>query len=126
PSTIAAEVAGLVCAASLAREAKDLEAEKLYLRKADEWRNNVASWTFTTKGLHGNGKYYIRINANKDPNDDVKLFFSKSAGSHGERYILDGGFLELSRFGVMSPNDWTVLETLPEYDSILKQTIKGK
>ncbi len=28
--------------------------------------------------------------------------------------------------GVMSPRDWTILETLPEYDSILKQEISGK
>lgn len=26
----------------------------------------------------------------------------------------------------MSPNDWTIIETLPEYDAILKQTIPGK
>ena len=28
--------------------------------------------------------------------------------------------------GVMIPSDWTILETLPEYDAILKQTIAGK
>jgi hypothetical protein len=45
---------------------------------------------------------------------------------HGERYIIDGGFLELVRMGVMSPNDWTIPETIPEYDAILKQTIQPK
>jgi len=28
--------------------------------------------------------------------------------------------------GAMSPSDWTILETLPEYDALLKQTIAGK
>jgi glucoamylase len=126
PSTIAAEIAGLVCAADLANNAQDPDAAKFYLRKADEWRNNVANWTFTTTGFHGNKKYYIRINANQDPDDDVRLTFGNGAGTHGERYIIDGGFLELVRLGAMSPKDWTILETMPEYDAILKQTISGK
>jgi glucoamylase len=126
PSTIAAEIAGLVCAANLATAANDPGAANFYLQKADEWRNNVANWTFTTTGFHGNHKYYIRINANQDPNDDVNLTFGNGVGTHGERWIIDGGFLELVRMGVMSPNDWTILETLPEYDAILKQTIVGK
>lgn len=126
PSTIAAEIAGLVCAADLADAANDPGAASFYRKKADEWRNNVANWTFTTTGFHGNKKYYIRITANDDPNDDVQLKFGNGGGTHGERYIVDGGFLELVRMGVMSPQDWTILETLPEYDNILKQTIAGK
>ncbi len=131
PSTIAAEIAGLVSAASLANAAGDPGAASFYLQKADEWRNNVANWTFTTTGFHTqcpgcNGKYYIRINANQDPNDDVSLTFGNGVGTHGERYIVDGGFLELVRMGVMSANDWTIRETLPEYDALLKQTLPGK
>src|SRR5262249_4193809 len=30
------------------------------------------------------------------------------------------------RMGVMSPNDWTIQETLPEYDAILKRTLRDK
>jgi glucoamylase len=126
PSTIAAEIAGLVCAADLAVAAGDAGAAKFYLRTADAWRNNVANWTFTTKGFHGNQQYYLRITANQDPNDDVQLAFGNGAGTHGERYIVDGGFLELVRLGVFSANDWTILETLPEYDAILQQNIPGK
>ena len=126
PSTIAAEIAGLVCAADLADAAGDATAAAGFRKKADKWRNNVANWTFTTTGYHGNKNYYIRITANDDPNDDVRLAFENGAGTHGERYIVDGGFLELVRMGVMSPQDWTILESLPEYDSILKQTIPGK
>lgn len=126
PSTIAAEIAGLVCAADLANDAGDSGAAAFYLKKADQWRNNVANWTFTTNGLHGNKQYYIRITDNDDPNDGKRLTFGNGGGTHGEQYIVDGGFLELVRMGVMSPRDWTILETLPEYDSILKQTIPGK
>ncbi len=131
PSTIAAEIAGLVCAASLATSAGDPGAASFYLQKADEWRNNIANWTFTTSGFHTscagcNGRYYLRVNANQDPNDDVSLTFGNGVGTHGERYIVDGGFLELVRMGAMSPNDWSILETVPEYDALLKQTLAGK
>jgi glucoamylase len=34
--------------------------------------------------------------------------------------------LELVRMGVMSPNDWTILETIPEYDTLLKQTFADR
>ncbi len=126
PSTIAAEIAGLVCAADLADAAGDPTSAVKYRKTADKWRNNVANWAFTTTGYHGDKQYYIRITENDDPNDDVQLTFGNGAGRHGERYIIDGGFLELVRMGVMSPNDWTILATLPEYDGILKQTIPGK
>jgi len=48
PSTIAAEIAGLVCAASLAQAANDLGAADFYLKQADAWRNNVANRSLTT------------------------------------------------------------------------------
>ncbi len=41
--------------------------------------------------------------------------------------MIDGGFLELVRLGVFSPNDWSIIETLPTYDNdkILKQDVAG-
>ena len=53
----------------------------------------------------------------------MRLTYGNGGGTHDQRYIIDGGFLELVRLGVMSANDWTILETIPEYDEILKQTI---
>jgi len=125
PSTIAAEVAGLVCAADLAERKGDPGAAKFYRKKADEWRNNVADWTFTRTGNLGNQKYYIRLSTNRNPDDGVVLEYKNGAGSHDQRSIIDGGFLELVRMGVMSPEDWTILETLPEYDDVLRQDISG-
>lgn len=126
PSTIAAEIAGLVTAADLANKAQDPGAAQYYLKKADEWRNNIASWTFTTNGPHGNHQYYVRLTYNKNPNDGDQLNFGNGGGRHDQREIIDGGFLELVRMGAMSPQDWTVLETIPEYDALLKQTFPDK
>ncbi|MBT9099719.1 hypothetical protein KFZ76_18645 [Methylovulum psychrotolerans] len=126
PSTIAAEIAGLVCAADLATAAGDPGAAAYYLQKADEWRNNIANWTFTTTGYYGNKQYYVRIDSNQNPDDEDSLTFGNGGGNHKEKSIIDGGFLELVRMGAMSPNDWTILDTLPEYDELLKQTFPGK
>jgi glucoamylase len=126
PSTIASEIAGLVSAADLATKAGASDKATLYLKKADEWRNNVANWTFTTNGPHGNHQYYVRLTSDKNPNNGTQLTYGNGGGNHDQREIIDGGFLELVRMGVINPKDWTILETLPEYDAILKQTISGK
>ena len=126
PSTIAAEIAGLVCAADFAARSGDPGDAAKYLQLANAWRNNVANWTFTTNGFYGDNCYYIRIDSNENPCDNVQLTFGNGAGAHDQRAVVDGGFLELVRLGDMSPGNWTVLETIPKYDSLLKQTIPGK
>ena len=55
PSTIAAEIAGLTAAASLARSAGDPNSAALYQGVADEWQRRVEAWTFTTTGPLGAG-----------------------------------------------------------------------
>ena len=126
PSTIAAEIAGLVCAADVANRSSDTNSASRYLQVADAWRNNMANWTFTTNGFYGDGCYYIRIDENQQPNATVQLTFGNGSGEHDARAIVDGGFLELVRLGDMSPSNWTILETIPKYDSLLKQSIPGK
>jgi glucoamylase len=126
PSTIAAEIAGLVCAADIARANNDLASARTYLAKADLWQQNVANWTFTNSGPLGNGHYFVRIDDNTNPDDGATLAVKNGGGSHDERAVVDGGFLELVRLGVKDPNDSAVLDTLGEYDGLLKQTIAGK
>lgn len=127
PSTIAAEIAGLICAAEIARVKGDIAKARTYYAKADEWQRNVDGWTFTTTGFHGNKQYYFRINADFDPNDsDDEITIGNGGGKHNEKWIVDGGFLELVRKGVKRPDAPKILETLPEYDSTIKQTIAGK
>src|SRR5207302_1084888 len=71
--------------------------------------------------------YYIRINdQSASPDAGGMISLQNGGGPRDKRDIVDGGFLELVRMGAMSPNDWTILDTLPEYDQILKQTIAGK
>ncbi len=50
PATIAAEIAGLVTAADIARKNGDAARADRYLAKADEWQGNLNTWTLTTNG----------------------------------------------------------------------------
>ena len=77
PSTTAAVIAGLVSAADIATAAGDSENAKKYLATADKYSSELESLTYTTSGSLtgdlGDGNYYLRINANEDPNDKDPL-----------------------------------------------------
>jgi glucoamylase len=126
PGTIATEIAGLVCAADIARVNGDATSEAKYLETADYWQSKVESWTFTTSGSIGNGKYYERIDDNGNPNDGHILPIRNGGGFYDERSIVDSSFLELVRLGVKPWNNPHILESLQEIDSTIKQTIAGK
>ncbi|MEP9381831.1 glucan 1,4-alpha-glucosidase [Nocardioides sp. KR10-350] len=120
PSTIAAEIAGLVCAASIARANGDDASAGLYLATADDWRRHVADWTFTTTGPLGDHRYFERIDDNGDPNDGHSLEINNGGGTYDERGIVDAGFLDLVRLGVLPADDPDVLASLPEVDSTIR------
>ena len=119
PATIAAQIAGLVCAARIASLNHDQVTAKAYFRVADEWAHNVERWT-ATKGRQGDGHYYLRITENDDPDDGAKLEINSSSRIADERAIVDAGFLELTRLGIKAPNDPLIAETLALIDQLIK------
>ncbi|CAA9320527.1 MAG: GH15 [uncultured Nocardioidaceae bacterium] len=126
PSTIAAEIAGLVSAADLARRQGDEAARALYLATADDWRSRVKEWTVTTTGLLGDQRYFLRVDGNGDPDDGQLLEINNGGGTHDERAVVDAGFLELVRLGVLPADDPDVTGSLPEVDATIgKQTPNG-
>lgn len=126
PSTTAAVIAGLVTAADMAKASGDNESAARYLKTADSYSATIEKTLFTTRGRfdhasgeggeHANGKYFLRITPNSNPNDNEKLFDRNGRGELNEYEILDGGFLELVRYGVRAPDDKYILDSLPEYD----------
>jgi glucan 1,4-alpha-glucosidase len=120
PSTIAAEIAGLVCAAEIARRNHDQASAKLYLATADDWARKVDGWTATTSGVYGDRNYYIRITENDNPNDGAPLEINSNGGTYDERAIVDAGFLELVRLGIKSARDPLILKSLAVVDKVIK------
>ncbi|HEY0405005.1 MAG TPA: glucan 1,4-alpha-glucosidase [Pyrinomonadaceae bacterium] len=120
PSTIAAEIAGLVCAAEIARRNDDEAAANNYLKTADEWARKVERWTATTTGPHGDGNYYLRISDDDDPNDGARLEINSNGGAYDERLIVDAGFLELVRLGIKRADDPLILKSLAVVDKLIQ------
>jgi len=112
PSSIAAEIAGLITAANIARQNGDATSATRWEATADSWRSNLASWTYTTKGFWGNHQYYERLDKTSNPNDDASDRLHFDEGYFYAHDVVDFGFLELVRLGERLPNDANVLRSL--------------
>jgi len=128
PSTIAAEIAGVACAAPLAEEEGERADALAYLGFADYWRTGVDRWCATYDGTerHEEVPYYIRVSRNGDPDSVVKRELANNGPTLDERDIIDGGFLELVRLGIRAP-DYDLIENSIEVadDTIRVETPHG-
>jgi glucan 1,4-alpha-glucosidase len=120
PSTIAAEIAGLVCAAAIADEQGDGEAAARYRSTADAWLAKFDAWTTTRTGPLAAQPYYIRVAQHGMPDSGEPLEINNGGGTYDERSIVDAGFLELVRLGIRPPT----YPLIPTSLAIVDQTIK--
>jgi glucoamylase len=122
PSTTAAVVAGLVVAGDIAEAAGDGPSAQRYRAAADALSARIEPLMFTTSGAFreqgGNGRYFLRITANEDPNDKGPLESRNGQAPLTEDLYLDAGFLELVRYGVRRPDDPAILDSLVELDQL--------
>jgi len=134
PSTLAAVISGLICAADIAR-AKESDELATFLENYADWiEAHLDEWTTTTEGvLCPEIKYhYMRINppAPGEPfyNDQVAPGHIRIANRAPDekqvfeaREIIDGGFLELVRYGIRRADDPLIVDSLKVVDAILKR-----
>jgi glucoamylase len=120
PSTIAAEIAGLVCAAEIAKKNNDFESAEKWLKVADDWAANVEKWTVTTTGKHSTEPYYVRLTQNGKPDAGEKYEINGVFGMVDERDIVDAGFLELVRLGIKSPDDKIIQNSIKVVDQEIR------
>ena len=120
PGTIASEIAGLICAADLARKAGDDASAATYEATADQWQKSVESWTATTNGPYSDKPYYLRLTKDANPNDGSTYSIGDSGPSAAdERTVVDPSFLELVRLGVKRADDPTILNSIAVVDQQL-------
>ena len=117
PSTIAAVIGGLVTAADMATTFGDPADAQRYLEAADVLEANVENWMYTTGGPFGDGEYFIRVTRNTDPNDQALLGDNNGRTGLPEDQIVDGGFLELVRYGVRSADAPSIMTSAKVYQS---------
>lgn len=120
PSTTAAVIAGLITAADIANMAGDEANAKRYLATAKSYNADIENTMFTTQGnldsTASDGEYFIRIGQDKDANSNTKINANNGREGFNKKQILDGGFLELVRYGVRDALAPSIVKTLPEYD----------
>ena len=73
PNTIATEIAGLICAADIARKNGEPAKAAEYEALADSWQRSVEGWTATTNGPYSPKPYYLRVTKDGMPNNGTHL-----------------------------------------------------
>ncbi len=119
PSTIAAEIAGLTAAAAIARVNHDPAHARLYQATADDFARNIKSWTVTTTGPLAPA-YFIRVSKTGDPNAAISYSLGNGSGTFDQRSVVDAGFLELVRLGVLPANDPDVQASVNVIDDTIE------
>lgn len=116
PASIAAEIAGLVCAAQIAQDNGDGASAAHYRAVADGWRSQLDHWTVTSNGPLSPSPYFLRLTV--DGNADAGTAYTLSDGGPtvDQRTVVDPSFLELVRLGVLRADNPAVLSTLPVVD----------
>jgi glucoamylase len=132
PSTLAIVIAALVCSAQMLRRLEGRKCEFL-LDYADFLESHLEAWTVTSQGelVPGVRRHFIRIlpvdlsnpHAAEDPNNATIQIKNRPPGEPYEfpaKQVVDGGFLELVRYGVRAPGDPLIEDSLRVIDAILK------
>jgi glucoamylase len=120
PATIAAEIAGLVCAARIASANGRAALARRYLSVADRWQRKVEQWTVTTNGPYSPKPYFLRLSKNGNPDAATTYSLGDSGPSAiDQRRVVDPSFLELVRLGVEPADDPAVRNTLAVVDAQL-------
>ncbi len=113
PSTLAAVIAGLICAAEMMR-ANDSNELAVFLEEYADWiEHHIEDWTVTNNGVLDPGikRHYMRIRppecgaayAHEGCGKETVHLNNRPPGTRSEfeaREIIDAGFLELVRYGV--------------------------
>ncbi|WP_224248516.1 glucan 1,4-alpha-glucosidase [Hyalangium gracile] len=121
PGTLAAEIAGLICAADLARRNGDTASAASYEATADSWQQQVEAWTVTSNGPLAPHPYYLRLT--KDGNPNAGTTYSLGDGGPSamdQRRVVDPSFLELVRLGVKPAGAPVITQSLAVVDTQLR------
>ncbi len=122
PSTIAAEIAGLISAADIADINGDHVSARVFRGTADDWQRSIEGWTVTTNGPLATHPYFIRLSKTGDPNAAILYSVGNGGQTLDQRSVIDAGFLELSRLGELAASDAAIQESLPVIDATIEAT----
>lgn len=134
PSTLASNIAALICAAEIIESRGDEHTAEFIRTYADFLESHIEKWTVTNQGslVPGIRRHYIRITPAKseigsagdeDPDRGELVLANQEPGvkyKYPANQIVDAGFLELVRFGIRKPGDPLIEDSLKVVDAVLK------
>ncbi len=120
PSTIAAEIAGLLAAANIADVNHDPVSARDWRAVADDYPRTIKGWTVTTNGPLVDHPYFIRLSKTGDPNAAITYNVGNGGPTLDQRSVIDAGFLELARLGELPATDPDILHSLPVVDPTIE------
>jgi glucoamylase len=122
PSTISAEIAGLIAAAEIADRNGDRAQARVWRGVADEFQRNLKAWTLTTNGPRSPQPYFIRLSKTGDPNAAITYNVGNGGPTLDQRDVIDAGFLEYARLGLLSEHDADIVRSLAVVDAAIRRT----
>jgi glucoamylase len=136
PSTLAAVIGGLICAAEIARDHQSLEFAAFLEEYADWIEMHLEDWTVTNDGvlLPEVKRHYMRIRppesgdavCQEGPGTEKIHINNRPPGTRYDfeaREIIDAGFLELVRYGIRRADDPLMVDSLKVVDAVLKRDL---
>lgn len=147
PSTLASIISSIVCASELLAKsgpatsrlstpdpsAAPAESTSDFLLDYADWIvESLSDWCVTTCGelLDGKPRYFVRITPEAaqpgpiDPGPNgAMLQVGNGGGEHPARNVVDAGFLQLVRLGVLAWDDPIILDSVAVVDAVLKHDL---
>ncbi|HEY2379971.1 MAG TPA: glycoside hydrolase family 15 protein, partial [Terriglobia bacterium] len=133
PSTLAACIAALVCAGAFLRQRRETQTAQYIEDYSDFLVSHLQKWLVTTQGelVPGIPRHFIRIlpirtddvTPDENPNDLLYSVPNRAPDSSltvPAKNVVDAGFLELVRYGIMKPGDPVIADSIRVVDAILK------
>jgi glucoamylase len=133
PSTLAAVISALICAADIVRAHGASELGSFLEDYADWIEAHLDEWCTTTRGVlvPELPYHYMRIRppAEGEPFHNPTIppgMINIANRAPDEKYafeareVVDGGFLELVRYGIRRPDDPLIIDTLMVVDAVLR------
>src|SRR5213078_3879038 len=113
-------------AADIADTNADPQSAAIFRGVADDFQRSIKGWTVTTNGPLAAHPYFIRLSKTGDPNAAISYNVGNGGPTLDQRAVIDAGFLELVRLGILAPGDADVARSLKVVDNtILSSTASG-
>jgi glucoamylase len=121
PSTISAEIAGLVAAGTIAQRQHHPAVARTWLATADQYQRMIKVWGVTHTGPLSKAPYFIRLSKTGDPNAAISYGLGNGGATVDQRSVADLGFLEYVRLGELPARQRVIRNSVKVVDATIEK-----